>query len=76
MSNLVYKTLKREIKISPKSLVILEYNDNNQFSSATVDIQIGTSRCSLTMDESAYKALKNGEEIKIITAKEFRNKVK
>ncbi len=70
-----FKSLGREVKISPKSLLAVERLVDGT-DEGTVDIKIGSGRATLKMDDTALKALKLGESVKVTTAKEFRQKVK
>lgn len=71
-----YGTLGREIKISPKSAVtILPPGFQKEFMVPIVSIGIGIGNdhtAELIMDEEAWEALKNGEEISINTLKQFK----
>lgn len=75
MEKISFKSLSREIKVSPKSLLTIEtLPDNTKV--GTVEIGIGKGRSKLILDEESLKALTSGGSVKITTAKEFRQKVK
>jgi hypothetical protein len=72
--------LGKEIKISPKSHVIVNSEGfQRKYYSKSIEVLIGIGNdntASLIMDEEAWEALLAGEEITIDTAKEFAAKLR
>lgn len=61
--------LKKEIKISPKSIVVQKADI------VMIQLHIGTDYvASLVMSPDAFKALQNGEKVHADTMKEFKTK--
>lgn len=74
-TNLKGGKLGREIKISPKTIVMFNDPFTRTFATDTVEVLIGIGKyhsASLTMDVYSWKALKEGAEINITTSKQFR----
>jgi hypothetical protein len=71
-----FSNLGREIKISPKANVSVNKKGfKTEFYVETINVVIGIGRdhtADLIMSVEAWEALNKGEEIKITTAKEFR----
>jgi hypothetical protein len=75
MEKISFKSLSREIKISPKSLLIVEEVSDTE-TIGTVEISIGKGKAKLTLDGESLKSLSAGGVIKITTAKDFKQKIK
>ena len=73
-----FARLGKEIKITPKSHVIVSKNGYKaEFFTETVSvvIGIGNDHCAdLIMSKSAWEALNSGEKINIITTEDFKKK--
>jgi hypothetical protein len=73
-----FKSLGKEIKISPKSHVMLVEKDYKlEYFTPTVSLIIGIGtdyNARLVMSQDAWKALKKDEEIHITSSKEFKAK--
>jgi hypothetical protein len=75
MEKVTFQSLGREIKISPKSLLVIEKRPSGDLE-GTVEITIGSGRAKLILDGKAIALLNVGTSIKITTAKEFKQKIK